>query len=141
MSTAKWSALGTSSGNIAGTTLNALANGASSAFVTYDNSTALDLYAAVAITLGSFTSVAPASLTLRVHFVAGGVTPDDTGSVGGGETYTVPLTTGASAKNIVIPMVRLYPGSMRLQITNNAGAAFVSTGNTLAVIPYDESIA
>ena len=36
-------------------------------------------------------------------------TPDSTGSVGGGETYTQPITVGASAKVAIFPMMRLYP--------------------------------
>jgi hypothetical protein len=141
MATAKWATPSSSSANFAGTTLNSLANGSTSAFVTYDNSTNLDYYGSVAIALGSFTSTTGASITLRVHAVAGGSTPDDIGSVGGGDTYTVPLTVGASAKVAVIPMVRLYPFSLRMQITNNSGAAFASSANTLIVQPYDESVA
>jgi hypothetical protein len=141
MANAEWATPGSSSSNFAGTTLNSLANGSTSAFVTYDNSSNLDYYGAVAIALGSFTSTTGATITLRVYAVAGGATPDDTGSVGGGDTYTVPITVGASAKSIVIPMIRLYPFSLRMQITNNAGAAFASSGNTLIVQPYGESIA
>jgi len=141
MAIAKWNTPSSASANFAGSTLNGLTNGSTSAFVTYDNSTNLDLYAAVLINLGSFTSVAPASITLRAYAVAGGGTPDDVGSVGGGETYTVPITTGASAKVIVIPMIRLYPFSMRFQITNNGGATFNATGNSLILQPFNEAVA
>lgn len=140
MASAKWATPSTASANFAGSTFNSLASGATSAFVTYDNSTNLDLYAAVLINLGSFTSVAPASITLRAYVVAGGGTPDDVGSVGGGDVYIAPMTTGASAKVITIPLIRLYPFSMRFQITNNAGATFAATGNSLILVPFNEAI-
>jgi hypothetical protein len=140
MAIAKWNVPGTVSSNLAGSTLNSLANGSTSAFVTYDNSANIDLYAAVRITLGSFTPTTGGSITLRVYAVVDGTTPDDIGSVGGGETYTVPLTTSASAKNAIIPMIRLYPYSMRLQITNNAGAAMAASGHTITVQPYNENV-
>ncbi len=141
MATAKWATPGSASANFAGSTLNSLANGNTSAFVTYDNSVNLDLYAAVLINLGSFTSVAPASITVRIYSAGGGAAPDDTGSVGGGEVYIVPITTGASAKVIEIPMVRLYPFSMRVQITNNAGATFAASANSIVFQPFNESVA
>jgi hypothetical protein len=140
MAIAKWNVPGTVSSNLASTTLNSLANGSTSAFVTYDNSANIDLYAAVRLTLGSFTPTTGGSVTLRVYAVVDGTTPDDIGSVGGGETYTVPLTVSASAKNVTIPMIRLYPYSMRLQITNNAGATFAASGHTLTVQPYNENV-
>lgn len=140
MAIAKWNVPGTVSSNLAGSTLNSLANGSTSAFVTYDNSANIDLYAAVRLTLGSFTPTTGGSVTLRVYAVVDGTTPDDIGAVGGGETYTVPLTTSASAKNVIIPMIRLYPYSMRLQVTNNAGAAFAASGHTLTVQPYNENV-
>lgn len=140
MAVAKWAAPGTRSSNLAGTTLNSLANGSTSAFVTYDNGTARDLYGAVAINLGSITPSTGGSVTLRVFASDGTAVPDNTGSVGGGDTYVVPLTSGASAKVVVIPMVRLYPFSMSLCVTNNAGVALASSGNELYVRPYGEDI-
>lgn len=140
MATAKWATPGSSSANFAGTTLNSLANGSTSAFVTYDNSTNLDLQGAVALTLGSIVSTAGATITLRVYAAAGGATPDDTGSVGGGDVYTMPVTVGTSAKSVVFPLVRLYPFSMRMQITNNTGVALAASGNSIVVQPFNESI-
>lgn len=140
MAIAKWNVPGTVSSNLAGSTLNSLANGSTSAFVTYDNSANLDLYAALRITLGSFTPTTGGSITVRIYAVVDGTTPDDIGAVGGGETYTIPLTTSASAKNITIPMVRLYPYSMRIQITNNSGAAMAASGHTITVQPFNENV-
>lgn len=139
MATAKWATPSALGADIAGSTLNNLGNGSTSAFVTHDNSANLDLYAFVEIVLGSFTSTTGASITLRAYPNAG-TAPDDTGSVGGGDAYTVPITVGASAKRVVVP-IRLYPCSMRLQVTNNGGAAFASSGNSIKLMPYNESVA
>jgi len=142
MSVAQWNAPSAQGSNIAGTTLNSLANGSTSAFVTYDNSTNLDLYANVEVDLGSFTSTTGASISLRIYSTANaaGSVPDDTGSVGGGDVYTVPITVGASAKLAIFPMVRIYPFSLRMQITNNGGAAFAASGNAIKVQPFNEKI-
>jgi hypothetical protein len=142
MATATWNTPSAQGSNIASTTLDSLANGSTSAFITHDNSTNLDLYANIDIQLGSFTSTTGASITLRVFSTANaaGTVPDATGSVNGGDTYTVPITVGASAKSIVIPMIRLYPFSMRLCVTNNGGAALAASSNTLKVQPFNEKV-
>lgn len=142
MPTARWSTPGTASANLAGTALDALANGSTSAFLTsYANGTNLDLYAGIAINLGSITPTTGGSITVRVFASVNGNTPDNTASVGGGDAYAVPLTTTASAKVVNIPMVRLYPGTVYFTVTNNAGVALSSTAgtNTLVVVPFDEA--
>lgn len=138
MADAKWSTLGTASGNIASTTLNSLGNGSESAVVTYDNSTNKYLYALVKVKLGSFTSTAGASITLRVA-TNDATDSDDTATAG--DLYIHTLTVGASAKVAIFPMVRIYPFSLRLSVTNNAGASFASSSNSIDVIPYGETIA
>ena len=65
--------------------------------------------------------------------------PDDTGSVGGGDTYTRPLTVSAGVKKEVFPMVKLYPEGLLLQITNNSGVALNAAGNSIKVKPYNEA--
>lgn len=137
MAVAKWAAPSARSANVAGTTLNSLANAAESSVVTYDNSTALDLYGAVTIKLGSITPATGGSITLRVTLNDG----TDTADRIGGDLYVVPLTSGAGAKVAVINMVRLYPFSMRLSVVNNAGVALASSGNELYVRPWNEGIA
>jgi hypothetical protein len=143
MATAKWSTPSAQSADIASTTLNSLANTATSAFVTYDNSTNLDLYCNVEVDLGSITPATGGSITLCVFSTAnaGGSVPDATASVGGGDRYTAPLTSGASAKQVIFPMVRLYPFSLRMCIINNSGVALNASGNGIRVQPYNESVA
>lgn len=143
MAVAKWNTPSAQGSNIASTTLDSLSNGSTSSFITYDNSTNLDLYANVSIALGSLTPSSGGSITLRVFSTAGSGpdVPDATGSVGGGDAYTVPLTTSTGAKQVVIPMIRLYPVSMRLCVTNNAGVSLASSSNSLKVQPWNESVA
>ena len=136
MTIAKWAAPSARSSNLAGTTLNSLANAGESSVVTYDNSTGLNLYGAVTIKLGSITPSSGGSITLRVTINDG----TDTADRIGGDLYTVPLTAGASAKVAVVNMVRLYPYSMRLSVINNAGVAFAASGNELYVRPWNEDI-
>ena len=138
MADAKWSSLGSASGNIASTTLNSLGNGSESAVVTYDNSSNKYLYGLVKVKLGSFTSTTGASISLRV--AANDATDSDDAATAG-DLYAHTLTVGASAKVAIFPMIRLYPFSLRLSVINNAGAAFASSSNELHVIPYGESIA
>ena len=138
MAIARWAAPGTRSSNLAGTALNSLANGSASAAITYDNSTARDLYAIVTVKLGSITPTTGGSITLRVYSGDGTDTPDLNG--GSFDSYTAVLTTGASAKVATFPLVRLYPFSGTLQVVNNAGVSTAASGNELYVRPYNEDI-
>lgn len=136
MAIAKWSTPSARSSNFAGTTLNSLANAAESNVVTYDNSTNLNLYGVVTLKLGSITPTAGGSVTIRVTLNDG----TDTSDRIGGDLYVVPLTSGASAKVVMVNMVRLYPFSMRFSVVNNAGVALAASGNELYVRPFNEDI-
>jgi hypothetical protein len=138
MAVAKWATPGTRSSNLAGTTFNSLANGSAGTAITYDNSSNLNLYAIVTVKLGSLTPTTGGSITLRVYSGDGTDTPDLNG--GSFDSYTAALTTGASAKVVSIPMVRLYPFSMRLQVVNNAGVSTAASGNELYVRPFNEEV-
>lgn len=137
MATAKWATPSSRSSNIASTVLNSLANGSESAVVTYDNSSNKNLYGAVTIKLGSINSSAGGSLSLRVTVSDG----TDTADKIAGDLYVAQLVSGSSAKVAVIPMVRIYPFSLRLSVVNNSGVAFASSNNELYVTPYNEDIA
>jgi len=136
MAIAKWATPSTRSSNILSTVLNSLANGSETATVTYDNSTNRDLYAVITIKLGSITPSTGGSITLRVTLNDG----TDTADKIGGDLYTVPLTSGASAKVAVLNMVRLYPYSLRFSIINNSGVTTAATGNELYVRPWNEDV-
>jgi hypothetical protein len=136
MAVAKWNTPSTRSSNFAGSTLNSLSNNGESSVVTYDNSTNLDLYGTVTLKLGSITPSAGGSVTIRITLNDG----TDTADRIGGDTYTVPLTTGASAKVAVVNMVRLYPYSMRFSVINNSGVATAASGNELYLRPWNEDV-
>jgi hypothetical protein len=136
MSIAKWAAPSARSSNFASTTLNSLANAAESTVVTYDNSTNRDLYGTVTIKLGSITPSAGGSITVRITLNDG----TDSADRIGGDLYTIPLTSGASAKVAVLNMVRLYPYSMRISVVNNAGVSLAASGNELYIRPWNEDI-
>ena len=136
MAVAKWATPGSRSSNFASTTLNSLANGSESNVVTYDNSTNRNLYGVVTLKLGSITPSTGGSVTLRVT-MSDGV---DTSDKAGGDLYTSVLLSGASAKVVIWPMVRIYPFSLRFSITNNSGVALAASGNEIYVTPYNEDI-
>ena len=138
MSVAKWATPSARSANLAGTALNSLANGSESAFVAYNNSSNLDLYAAVTVKLGSLNAAAGGSVTLRIYAGDGTDTPDR--GAGSFDTYTEALTTGTSAKVVVFRMVRLYPFPCQITVVNNAGNSTAASGNELYVRPYNEDI-
>lgn len=120
------------SSNLAGTSLNGLANGSEGAAVVYDNSNNRDPYATVTVKLGSIAPTAGGSLTLRVTLNDGTDTADQVG----GDLYTVPLTTVAGAKIAIINLVTLYPFSVRFSFINNSGVTLASSGNEIYVRGY-----
>lgn len=136
MAVAKWAAPSTRSSNFASTTLNSITNTSESAVVTYDNSTNRNLYGAVTIKLGSITPSSGGSISLRVTVNDG----TDTADKAAGDIYTAQLLSGASAKIVVLPMVRIYPFSLRFSVINNSGVTFASSGNEMYVTPYNEDV-
>jgi hypothetical protein len=139
MAVAKWATPGSRSSNLASNTFNSLANGTAGSAISYDNSTARDLYAAVTVKLGSLTPATGGSITLRVYAGDGTDTPDLNG--GPFDSYVAPLTTTTTgAKVAIIPMVRLYPFPVSLQVVNNAGVSTAASGNELYVRPYNEEV-
>jgi hypothetical protein len=133
---AKWATPSSRSANFASTTLNSLANGSESTVVTYDNSSNRDLYGAVTIKLGSITPSTAGTISLRVTANDG----TDTADKAAGDVYPVTLNSGASAKVAIIPLVRLYPFSLRFSIINNSGVSLASSGNEIYVRPFNEDV-
>ena len=136
MAVAKWATPSARSSNFASTSLNSLANGSESAVVTFDNSTNRNLYGALTIKLGSITPSSGGSITLRVTMNDG----TDTSDKAGGDLYNVQLLSGASAKIVVIPMVRTYPFSLRFSVINNSGVTLAGSGNEMYVTAYNEDV-
>lgn len=147
MSVAGWNPPRTISGDLiagmAGTSVNSLAIGGVSGFMTYDNSAFLDPYAFILYQLASYTSAAPNTLILRSFPTAGApgseVIPDNTAGIGGGEAVSDYVTVGASAK-VGIFKVRLYPCLMKFVLINNSGGILAASGNTIKVQGYKENV-
>lgn len=136
MAVATWSSNSGRSTNILSSAANSLANGSESAVVTYDNSSLKNLYAAATIKLGSISSTTGGSISLRLTLNDG----TDTSDKVGGDVYVVPLVVGSAAKVNIIPMIRLYPFSVRFSLVNNSGATLNAANNELYLIPYNETI-
>ena len=144
MAVAKWNTPSSLGSNIASTTIDSKSTGTEGGAISYDNSTNLDLYASVTVKLGSITPTTGGSITLRVYTGDGTNVPDiqtSTSPIGFSDAYTAALTSGASAKVVVFPMVRLYPMSnMRFTVQNNSGVTTAASGNELLVRPYNEQV-
>jgi hypothetical protein len=136
MAVATWSSNSGRSTNILSSAANSLANGSESSVVTYDNSSLKNLYAAATIKLGSISSTTGGSISLRLTLNDG----TDTGDKVGGDVYVVPLVVGSAAKVNIIPMIRLYPFSVRFSLVNNSGATLNAANNELYLVPYNETI-
>lgn len=136
MAVAKWAAPSTRSSNFLSTSCNSLASGSESAVVTYDNSTNRNLYGAVTLKLGSITPSAGGSVTLRVTQSDG----TDTADKAAGDLYTAVLASGASAKVVIFPMVRIYPFSLRFSVVNNSGVTLAASGNEIYVTAFNEDV-
>lgn len=136
MAVAKWSSNSGRSSNILSSAANSLANGSESGVVTYDNSSLRNLYAAATIKLGSINSTTGGSVSLRATLNDG----TDTSDKIGGDIYVVPLLVGSAAKVAIIPLVRLYPFSIRFSLVNNSGATLNAAGNELYMTPYNEDV-
>lgn len=136
MSTAKWTTPGAST-NIAGSLLNSLGNGSTSAVMSYNNSINLDLYARVVVELGSITPSTGGNILLKYVGINSGNAEDITDSL---DIYIAYLTTNTSTKRAIFQMVRLYPFSDGFVITNNSGASLAAAGNAVYVIPYNEQV-
>ena len=136
MAVATWSSNSGRSTNILSSAANSLANGSESSVVTYDNSSLKNLYAAATIKLGSISSTTGGSISLRLTLNDG----TDTSDKVGGDVYVVPLVVGSAAKVNIIPMIRLYPFSVRFSLVNNSGATLNAANNELYLIPYNETI-
>lgn len=136
MAVAKWSSNSGRSSNILSSAANSLANGSESGVVTYDNSSLRNLYAAATIKLGSINSTTGGSVSLRATLNDG----TDTSDKIGGDIYVAPLLVGSAAKVAIIPLVRLYPFSIRFSLVNNSGATLNAAGNELYMTPYNEDV-
>ena len=140
MAIVKWTGLG-SENSIGGTALNSLVNGSTSAkmvFANSDASTGRNLHARVTVELGSITPSAGGSITIRWYNTRAGVGDEDI--TAGLDSYTMPLSSGASTKRFIFPNVRIYNGDGGFVLVNNAGVQLAGTGNSFIVQTYNEDV-
>jgi hypothetical protein len=143
MATAKWSAAGTESSNIAGTALNSLANGGLSAILAdIDNATGKNLNIRFWIKLGSLTPTTGGSITVRLVCKRGSTYVTRNATVSLGEGQTIPLTTTTEAKEVSSCAMRLPgPFVIGVEIVNNAGVSLAASGNEVYYQIWDEEVA
>lgn len=156
MATEKWIA-GSGAGftwtdAFTGSTLNSLSSGNSLVGLSLDNTSALDIYAAVSIHLASAAFVAPNWIGLGLYPLNAGApgTVYGDGRFGSaasgaipaqyvvGQFFLVPLTQAQDAIiwNLVIP-----PNKFKFILYNQGGVALASSGNTCQYTTYNRSIA
>ena len=138
MAKSRWSAPGTRSSNLAGLTLNGLANGTESTVVTYNNGSDREYYGLLTIKLGTTASPGVStggSITVRITLNDGTDSSDQIG----GDLYVIPLTTGTSSK-IVMQKIQLYPFQNRISIINNSGITFAASNNQMFITPWGEEV-
>ena len=138
MAVAKWSTPSVRSSNLAGTTLNQMANNTAGSAINFDNSGNKDLYGIVTVKLGSLTPLTGGSITLRVYSGDGTDMPDLNG--GSFDTYVEGLTTTTSPKVVTFKMIRVYPFPLMFQIVNNAGVSTAASGNEFYIRTYNEDV-
>ena len=143
MATAKWSAAGTESSNIAGTALDSLANGGLSAILAdIGNASGKNLNIRFWVKLGSLTPTAGGSITVRLVCKRSSTYITRSATVFIGEQATLPLTTAAEAKELSTCAMRLPgPFDVGVEIVNNAGVALAASGNEVYYQVWDEEVA
>jgi hypothetical protein len=142
MATAKWSAAGTESSNIAGTALNSLANGGLSAILAdIANASGKNLNIRFWVKLGSLTPTAGGSIAVRLVCKRGSDYITRSATVFIGEQAALPLTTAAEAKELSTCAMRLPgPFDVGVEIVNNAGVSLAASGNEVYYQIWDEEV-
>ena len=126
------------------TELNSLASGsATAASSAIANQTNLDMYADLWLHLASFSpGTNPYVVVYILEAIDGSTYPSATASVLRNQASqvlcTIPLdTTAATAQDVVVRNVLIPPGSFKVVLDNQSGAALASSGNTLKMNTYD----
>jgi hypothetical protein len=140
--TFKWVAT-SSRGNQLTTELNSLANGAYSAASTaYDNTSNLDEWGALDITLASLNPTAGAYLQIFLVVSLDGTTyqdvPSSTNPGFSMSAVVVELTTGSAAKRVMTPLFRIPPTKFKFILLNKSNVALGASSNTVALYTANE---
>jgi len=142
----KWEAGWTSRSTVLTTQLNSLANGAYSAAGTeIDNSSNLDQYGKLEISLASLSPSGAAYVQVHMITAPGGTSYEDapasTNLCGHTIVASIPLdSTASSAKRVMSGVFQMQPAKTKFVFYNSAGVALASSGNTVTLYTANDEI-
>lgn len=141
MATAKWKAAESESSNIAGTALNSLATATASGILAdIANGTGKNLNVRVWIILGS-AAFTGGSVAVRLVDKRSSSYVDRNATVFTGEQAFISMPTGTAAKLLLCTMRLPGPFTVGIEIVNNTGVTFASSGNEVYYQVWDEEVA
>jgi hypothetical protein len=147
MATIKWGAAPTSRGTVLSTQMDSVANaGFSTLGSAYDNSSNLDRWGWIELSLGSLNPTAGACIYVYlVPSVDGGTDYDDGPSSTNPASHllvaVLQLKTGAAAKKVVtLTPFALPPCNIKFAIKNQAGVTLASGSNTMVLYTSNEAV-
>lgn len=136
-SVVKWESAWSSIGSVASSELNSLASNTFSGLSSeYDNSTALNQYGKLELSLAALSPTAGAYVEIHMLTAPDGTTYEQTPAAAGPSSHTVvsviPINTSASATKLVTsPVFFLQPAKTKFCLYNACGVSFSSAGNAL----------
>lgn len=130
------------------TDLNGLAAGSyafgSGAAAVLDNTTTLDLYVEVRVSLGSINPTGNPTINLWVLLSMDGTAFEDPQAAGappaGLAGYSRGVTTGSSAKLAIFRGIVLNPGKSKLLFQNNTGQPLAGSANAIDYWKYTQNL-
>ncbi len=141
----KWEATWSSAGTVLDANLDSLANGARCAVESaYDNTSSLNQYGCLDITLGSIAAASGGTLTIHMVQSADGTDySEGDGTVDPGNNTIIavlPLYAATRAIRKVTPIFPLPPAKVGFLLTNNSGVALASSGNLVVLYVANDEI-
>lgn len=134
MATTKHKAYSAAIANALTTELNSLANGStSSASAAIDNTSNLDLYHDLTLTVATQGSARSAGATVSVYLIPAldGTNYDDTNATTAELVAVFPLDAATTARQSTRRDVPVPPGLFKYFVVNSTGQAFAASGNIL----------
>lgn len=143
MALIKWSAA-TDLENIATAPLQGLSVSGTAELADIDNTNSSDrrlLNCMFRISLASLNPSGLPSMTIRMYRKVGGVGPSRSATVFAGESFIIPMLTGAGARVYDSPVFRLVgPFVFGVEIINNTNTNFASSGNSVIPTVWTEDV-
>ena len=143
MALVKWSAA-TDLADIATAQLQGLGINQTAVLSDIDNSNATtgrNLYCIFRINLASMSPSGSPSMIIRMFRKVAGVGPSRDASVFAGESFNIPMLTGAAARAYDSPVMRLNgPFVFGVEIINNTNVNFAASGNSVIPTVWTEDV-